>query len=148
LLASPWTCLGLVALFLAGRAMVRWWRATPRTPVMSDQRRRASVWCVVSLAALAALMPLAFLTAIATTMRYLADAATGATLLAVWGGWSLLAGVRRRWPRRGVIALLIALAAATAVIGLLLGFSGYNEIFKWHNPALYHALRQRLSFCK
>jgi hypothetical protein len=81
-------------------------------------------------------------------MRYLADAATGATLLAVWGGWSLLAGVRRRWPRGGVIALLIALAAATAVIGLLFGFTGYNETFKWHNPALYNALRRTLSFCR
>jgi hypothetical protein len=148
LLASPWTWLGLAALFFAGRAMVRWGRATPRAPVMSDQRRRAGVWCVASLAALASLMPLVFLTAIATTMRYLADAATGATLLAVWGGWSLLAGVRRRWPRGGVIALLIALAAATAVIGLLFGFTGYNETFKWHNPALYNALRRTLSFCR
>ena len=148
LLASPWTCLGLVALFFAGRAMVRWMRATPRAPVVSDQRRRGSVWCFTSLAALASLMPLAFLTAIATTMRYLADAAAGATLLAIWGGWSLLAGVRGRWQRRGVIALLIALATATAVIGLLLGFSGYDETFKWHNPALYQALRRTLSICR
>ncbi len=146
-LTAPWTALSLVGLFFIGRALFRWWRATPREPVIFDQRRRAGVWCVASFIALASLMPLVFLTAIATTMRYLADAATGTTLLAVWGAWSLLAVVRRRWPRRGVIALLITLGAATAIIGLLLGFQGYDETFKSHNHDLYEALRRRLAVC-
>lgn len=147
LVAAPWISLGLVALFFIGRGIVCWWRPDTRLPVMSHQRRRTTVWCVASFLALATLMPLVFITALTTTMRYLADISTGATLLAVWGGWSLLCAVHGRWPRRGVIVLLIVLAAATVVIGLLLGFQGYDEMFKQHNPDLYERLRRRLSFC-
>ncbi len=146
-LTAPWTCLSLVGLFFAGRASVRWWRHAQRPPILSDQRRRTTVWCVASFAALASLMPLVFLTAIATTMRYLADAATGATLLAVWGGWSLLDAVHGRWSRRAVLAVLIGLALATLGIGFLLGFQGYDEMFKQHNPELYARLGRRFSFC-
>jgi hypothetical protein len=42
---------------------------------------------------------------------------------------------------------MIGLAGATVVIGLLLGFQGYDEMFKQHNHDLYERLRRRLSFC-
>jgi hypothetical protein len=147
LVAAPWTWLALVALFFIGRGIVRWCRPGTRSPVWADQQRRATVWCVASFVALALLMPLVFITAFDTTMRYVADISTGATLLAVWGGWSLLRAVQGRWPRRGVIVLMIGLAGATVVIGLLLGFQGYDEMFKQHNHDLYERLRRRLSFC-
>jgi hypothetical protein len=112
-----------------------------------EQRRRTEVWCVASLAALTVLMPLVFISAFDTTMRYIGDFSTGAALLGAWGGWSLLRAARDRWPRRAVVALLVSLAAATVIIGLLLGFEGYDGMFKNHNHELYESLRRRLSFC-
>jgi hypothetical protein len=146
-LTAPWTVLSVVALVLVGRAIIRWRRAGGR-PFIADRRARSEIWCVGSFAALAFLMPLAFITGFGTTMRYVADFSTGVLLLGVWGGWSLLAGVRRPWTRRAVLALLVALAAATVTIGLLLGFQGYDEMFKWHNHDLYELLRRKLSFCR
>jgi hypothetical protein len=150
---APWTWLSLVALFFAGRAVVRWRRAARQTGsgvdrVLADQQARGAVWCVACFAALGFLMPLPFITAFGTTMRYVADFSPGMVLLGVWGGWSLLATVRGRWSRRGVIALFVLLVAATAIIGFLLGFGGYDEMFKQHNDVLYESLRRKLSFCR
>ena len=153
---APWTWLGLVALFFVGRGIVRWRRGQNQTDqtahsvgsVLSDQRTRTTVWCVASFAALGFLMPLPFITAFGTTMRYVADFSPGMAMLGVWGGWSLLAAARGRWPRRGVLALLVLLVAATAVVGFLLGFGGYDEMFKQHNNVLYESLRRKLSFCR
>ncbi len=143
---APWTWLAVVALILVGRAIFRWRRAGS-APFVPDRRARAQLWCLASFAALGFLMPLPFITAFGTTMRYVADFSPGMVLLGVWAGWSLLAGARRRWPRRGVVALLVALAAATAIVGFLLGFGGYDEMFKQHNHDLYESLRRKLSFC-
>jgi hypothetical protein len=143
---TPWTWLVFVALFFAGRGVVRWWRSPDRS-VLVDQRRRTEIWCVASLAALTLLMPVVFIAAFGTTMRYVGDFSTGATLLGVWGGWSLLRAARDRWPRRAVLGLLFTLAAATVIIGLLLGVEGYDGMFKYHNHDLYESLRRRLSFC-
>ena len=54
---------------------------------------------------------------------------------------------RDRWPRRAGLALLVSLALATVIIGLLLGFGGYDAMFKNHNHELYESLRRKLSFC-
>ena len=147
LLTAPWAWLSLVALTLAGRAVYGWWRSSERG-IAADQSRRMHVWCVGSFAALTLLMPLVFVTAFGTTMRYLGDFSTGTMLLGVWGGWSLLTTVHGRWQRRGVIAVLVGLAVTTVIIGILLGFQGYDEILKNHNPPLYESLRRRLSFCR
>ena len=144
---TPWTWLVFVALFFAGRGFVRWRRSPDRT-ILPDQRRRAEVWFVASLAALTFLMPLVFVAAFSTTIRYMADFSTGAILLSVWGSWSLLREVRDRWPRRALLAFLVVLALATVILGLLLGVEGYDGMFKWHNHDLYESLRRRLSFCR
>ncbi|HVV51997.1 MAG TPA: hypothetical protein VHO06_20170 [Polyangia bacterium] len=143
---APFAALSLVAAVFVGRRLVGWWRAGRRAFAL-DRRRRAELWCLASFAALALLMPLPFIAAFDTTMRYLGDFATGTVLLAVWGAWSLLDAARVGWPRRAVCALLIGLAAVTIGIGILLGFSGYDEMFKQHNRPLYDLLRHRLSFC-
>lgn len=147
---APWTWLTLVALFFVCRSIIRWRRATDHTvgAIVTGQRARTALWCVASFASLGFLMPLPFITAFGTTMRYVADFSPGMALLGVWGGWSLLAAVRGRWPRRGVIALLVLLVAATAIIGFLLGFGGYDEMFKQHNSVLYESLRRKLSLCR
>ncbi len=92
-------------------------------------------------------MPLVFISACDTTMRYLGDLSTGTMLLAAWGGAALYAAARPGLPRRVVLALLVVLAAVTVIVGLLLGVTGYDEMFKNHNPALYETLRRRLAFC-
>jgi hypothetical protein len=43
--------------------------------------------------------------------------------------------------------VIVAFAAATVVLGLLLGASGYNDMFKGHNPQLYWQLRRAFSIC-
>jgi hypothetical protein len=42
----------------------------------------------------------------------------------------------------------IALAAVTVVIGALLGFQGYDNMFGRHNPELLARLTRALSYCK
>jgi hypothetical protein len=147
LLTSPFAWLALPALVLIVRAVMRWGRA-PGRAFLFDQRQRAQVFCVTSFLALASLMPLVFIAAFDATMRYQGDLSTGTMLLAVWGAFSLVTELRGRWPRRALVAALILLAVATVIVGGLLGFQGYDEMFKYHNPALYAALRQnRLAFC-
>jgi hypothetical protein len=51
------------------------------------------------------------------------------------------------WPRWTGVAVLALLVLATAAVGLMLGFQGYDEMFRNHNPALYDSLRRRLAFC-
>jgi hypothetical protein len=144
---APWTWLCVVAVWFVVRDLVRWRRSPAPTSVL-DGPLRAQVWCLASFAVLTFLMPLVFVSAFDTTMRYMGDFSAGAVLLATWGGWSLIDAVRGRWPRRGVIALLILLVVATMVIGFLLGFQGYDEMFKQHNAVLYDSLRRKLSFCR
>jgi hypothetical protein len=147
LLTSPFAWLALPALVLIVRALVRWGR-TPGRRFVFDQRQRATIFCVASFLALASLMPLVFIAAFDATMRYLGDLSTGTMLLAVWGAFSLYTELPGRWPRRAFVAALVLLAVATVIIGGLLGFQGYDEMFKYHNPALYSALRHhRLAFC-
>jgi hypothetical protein len=147
LLTSPFAWLALPGLVLAVRALVRWARSPGRS-LDFDQRQRAQIFCVASFLALASLMPLVFIAAFDATMRYQGDLSTGTMLLAVWGAWSLFSELRGRWPRRALVVALILLAAATVLIGGLLGFQGYDDMFKNHNPTLYAALRHyRLASC-
>jgi hypothetical protein len=147
LLTSPFAWLALAALLLVVRALVRWRRA-PGRAFLFDQRQRTEVFCVASLLALASLMPLVFIAAYEATMRYQADFSTGTMLLAVWGAFALLRELRGRWPRRAFLAVLVLLVVATVIVGGLLGFTGYDEMFKNHNPALYAALRRyKLASC-
>jgi hypothetical protein len=146
LVTAPFTVLAAVAIGLAVWRVVDWRRAGSPSFV-DDARSRAHVWCVICFSALIFLTPLPFMTALQTTIRYMADFSTGMALLAAWGGIMLLRLVRGRWPQRGVIAALVALGVVTVVVGGLLGFQGYDEMFKGHNPRLYESLQHRLSFC-
>lgn len=144
---SPWTWLFIPALAVAIERSVRWVRAG-RSAIWADRRSRTHVWCVASFLALSFLMPMVFVAAFDTTMRYVADFSTGFTLFSTWGAWMLLARLPAGWPRRSGIGVVVALAAATVVIGLLLGWEGYDQTFKWHNPHLYDLFRAKLSVCK
>jgi len=143
---SPWTWMVFLAAGFTVAAVIRWRRAGAPSP-LPDARARTHLWCVASFTMLSVLMPLVFLPAVDTTMRYVADFSTGFALLATWGAWRGLARLPAGWPRWSGVAVLLLLALATAAIGLLLGFQGYDEMFKYHNPALYESLRRKLAFC-
>jgi hypothetical protein len=87
------------------------------------------------------------LAALASTMRYEADFASGLLLLASAGGWTLLGAAATRPARAAAASLFVALAAVTIVAGVLLGFTSYFDHFSRHNPALMARLTQRLSLC-
>jgi hypothetical protein len=144
---SPWTWLVLAALAFAIAKAVRWNRAG-RPPLLEDARVRAHVWCVACFAALSFLMPVVFVAVIDTTMRYVADYATGFALLSTWGAWMALTRLRAGWPRWTGLGVLLVLALVTAAIGLLLGFQGYDEMFRNHNPTLYFSLQRKLDLCR
>src|SRR5262245_46794165 len=83
-----------------------------------------------------------------TTTRYQQDFASGFLLLAIFGGWKLLAAPASAWGRRAMAWLFGGLAVATIVAGVLLGFTGYFKHFEQHNPALTRALVAKLSLCR
>jgi hypothetical protein len=143
---SPWTWLVFLGVGFAVERAIRWRRAG-KPPALTDRNARAQVWCVASFATLSVLMWAVIIPGYETTMRYVADFSTGFALLATWGAWMALRRLPAGWPRGTAIGVLVLLAVATAVIGALLGFQGYDEMFKNHNPALYDSLRRKLAFC-
>jgi hypothetical protein len=83
-----------------------------------------------------------------TTMRYEHDFASGVLLLAIFGGWRLLAAPAHVRGRRAMACAYALLATATIVAGVLLGFGGYFRHFDQHNPALMRDLVKTLSVCR
>jgi hypothetical protein len=79
------------------------------------------------------------------SMRYEHDFASALLLLAILGGWRMLAA--RVMGRRAAVWLYVLLAVATIAAGVLLGFRGYFRQFERHNPALFHTLERHLSLC-
>jgi len=143
---SPWTWLVFLAVAFGIERVIHWRRAG-KPPLLEDRVARAQVWCVASFTTLAVLMWMVVIPGYETTMRYVADFSSGFALLGTWGAWMGLRRLRPGWQRGSAIGALIVLAAITVLIGLLLGFQGYDEMFKNHNPALYESLRRKLAFC-
>src|SRR5665213_1074865 len=106
---------------------------------------RRWTWGALVLYVLGSAAPLLFLSA--TTMRYEADFASGVLLLAILAGWRLMAAPASRRARAAVGALYVLLAVGTVAASGLLGFTGYFEQFKRHNPMLIHKLERSLSVC-
>jgi hypothetical protein len=81
-------------------------------------------------------------------MRQLGDINAGLVLLGTLGTWWLLVRYRdSAWRRRLVAAAAVALSVVTIVVGLALGYVGYNDHFPTNNPSLDHWLNRRLSVC-
>jgi hypothetical protein len=103
------------------------------------------VWGALLLYTIACALPLFLLSA--TTMRYEADFASGLFLLATLGGWRLLSAPASRAGRAATGSLYVALAIFTIVASALLGFGGYFDQFKRHNPDLNRRLEATFSVC-
>jgi hypothetical protein len=148
--ATPYGWLVPVALVFACQvawATLRRRRMEPVEAPLAAQQR-ANLWFLAIALTLAVVTGLPTVAQFIATMRYTADSTTGVALLSIWGGWSLYwhAG-ERTWQRRVVAGGLVAVAAVTVVLGLLLGTQGYDGMFRNHNPALYEKLVHALSRC-
>lgn len=80
-------------------------------------------------------------------MRYLSDVSFGLVLLAILGGFALKT---HRWGKtvpRLTSTVFSLLAVASVVMGLLIGYQGYNGHFHGQNPELDAKLVKALSVC-
>lgn len=135
-LAVPLTWLMPLAFLLA-----------PRPSRFRFRRDRTYLFCLLSFTTLATAAGALTLAIYGATMRYLADVSYGLVLLALLGGYALVFHRVTRHLRFQVAALVGLLGAATMVIGLLLGYQGYNAHFWRYNPKLDARLVNALSFC-
>ncbi|MFN0008253.1 MAG: hypothetical protein ACKVXR_10120 [Planctomycetota bacterium] len=134
LLAVPWSWLAPI-----GMVLVPW---------SAFRASRALVWCAASFAILGTVTGLPGLVSFIATMRYLGDVTPGIVLSGILGAWWLHSRTSPGSRPRGLVTALCAtLAVATVLLGLLLGFQGYNGHFRLHNPGLHDQLVKTLSFC-
>jgi len=142
LTVAPFTVLALVAgVVAAGR--VRLARALADAPRLMTRMNWLWVALILTVAGAAP-----FLILNVTTMRYEHDFASGVVLLAIFGGWRLLAAPSSARGRRVMAWTYGLLALATIVAGVLLGFGGYFRHFEQHNPTLLRSLVAKLSVCR
>lgn len=137
LYSAPITWLSPVPLLVAARHL--------------GQTRRAAwrgyIYCTLSFAVLGSLTGALVLFVYAATMRYLADFMYGIYLLAVLGAFTIISVLRSPRARTLAGAAVAVLSCVTALLGLLLGYQGYNEHFQRFNPALDARLVKSLSVC-
>jgi hypothetical protein len=138
--------LPVAALYVVRAALPRFGAAAlPSVDAVKGSR----LCCAMSFCVLGSVTALPSIGVFGATMRYLADIAGGLMLFATWGAWSLLQDMRRRkWLRRMLAASLAVLATGTVILGLLIGYQGYNGHFQTHNPTLHERVTRRLSLCK
>jgi hypothetical protein len=136
LVGVPLTWLAPVAVVLA-----------PRRFRALTQRGRAYLFCLLAFGVCASVTGLIGLGVYGSTMRYLSDITFGLVLLSLLAGFGLHASWLALRVSRAAAWLFGALAAMSIVIGLLLGYQGYNGHFFLYNPALDRKLTRALSFC-
>jgi hypothetical protein len=109
---------------------------------------RAYVFCALSFGALGSISGLLALFVFSATMRYLGDFIYGIVLLGVLGGFTWVGTRRSSFGRCAACSTVLVLCVGTIVLGLLLGYQGYNQHFASNNPELNRMLIQRLSVCE
>jgi hypothetical protein len=110
-------------------------------------RNISVVWLLLCALVMALITGLPVAGLFLATMRYMADIINGVILLAIVVLWSsFLAFSQSRW-RFVVRPLVLGIGVATVILGLLLGYQGYNKHFERFNPALNARLVEALSFC-
>ena len=142
---TPWIWFLPVAVFYGIRAALpRRGTALPILGVVSGSR----LWCACCFGVLGTVTALPSIGVFGATMRYLADVSAGLVLFATWGAWSLYQHLRRRkWTRRAFGAAMAVLATATVMLGLLIGYQGYNGHFQIYNPKLHERVTRSFSLC-
>lgn len=82
------------------------------------------------------------------SMRYEWDFVSALFLAATLASWWVLRTPRSRRGRIATSVLVAALAAASIVVGVLLGFVGYFDNFMRHNPTLMTHMKQMFDVCR
>jgi hypothetical protein len=133
--SCPWILLGVFAVL-----------ATKR---FGNQSIAPRVFCTVSFAIAATMTIAPALGLWMATMRYLLDFTSGATLLAAIGCFAVWERVADKALGVRLLAAtpIIAFAAYSAALGVLLGFTGYSGHFQHQNPGLFQALQKEVSLC-
>src|SRR4029077_6837771 len=101
-----------------------------------NRRLLGFLWCAVCFAVLGTVSGAAVFGLYFATMRYLGDITFGLVALSLLGGYRLFAGAPSRSRRIALASVFCCLAAATVVLGLLLGYQGYDDQFKAFNSEL------------
>jgi len=119
----------------------------PRPLSFRERNTRAYLWCLIVFSAFATATGLVGITLYGATMRYLNDITFGLVLVSLLGGYALKVHRLGRRAPRVTTALFSSLAIASIVLGMLIGYQGYNWHFSKHNPALDAVIVKRLSVC-
>jgi hypothetical protein len=119
----------------------------PRPAGFVGRRVRAYYFCLLAFSVLASATGAIALFIYGATMRYLNDVTSGLVLLALLGALALRYHRFGLAAPRAVSGLAGALGLATMIMGLLLGYQGYNRHFHAYNPKLDRKLVTALSFC-
>jgi hypothetical protein len=144
LVVVPAIWLGAVAVFKVARGWLY-----ESTDSATSANRGTYAWCCIAFFILGTATAAYMWCLLSATMRYLADFTFGLVLLGVLGGLTLWSRWRtRRWTRVAATTLVAGTSVATIVLGLLLGYQGYNNQFVIHNPSLDTKLVRTLSICK
>ncbi|MCP4676797.1 MAG: hypothetical protein GY854_15040 [Deltaproteobacteria bacterium] len=144
--AAPWCLLGGFALVQGGRiALDRWLRGATR----AGRSEWLYQWCVASFSVIGVTTMLAVYGLFLSTMRYELDAAAGWILLGVMGAVSVLRYVSNKpAPLRAIVlTIVLLLASASVITGVLYGFQGYYRHFEKYNRPHYNMLRDSITFC-
>lgn len=119
----------------------------PRPSGFKARHRRVYLWCLLSFGAIALLTGLTGMGVYGATMRYLSDVTPGLVLFGLLGAMALRSSrLGQLLPQVTGVAFAV-LGAATIVLGMLIGYQGYNGHFALHNPKLDERIVKALSVC-
>jgi hypothetical protein len=108
---------------------------------------RTYLFCLLSFSVVASVTGAVSLGMYISTMRYLNDIIFGLVLLSLLGAFALKAHRLAAYAPRATSLVVGLLATATIVVGLLLGYQGYNGHFRNYNPKLHGKIVKALSLC-
>jgi hypothetical protein len=120
---------------------------TPRPLSLTLLRNRSYLWCLVTFTTLASLTGIVGMSTYGATMRYMSDITYGLVLLSLLGAYALRGARLARYVPKTASAAVSLLALATVVIGIFIGYHGYNAHFSRYNPELDAKFVKALSLC-
>ena len=143
-LSTPWIWFVPVAGVFAVRAVASALRSRPAAGAL-EPRAQTSLLFVVSLAVIPAVTPLPFIAIYTTTIRYLVEFCSGLLLVATWGPgrctWPCATGPGRAEPSPPRSSAWASRRSSSASLGV----TGYNDMFKQHNPQLFERMVRAFS---
>jgi hypothetical protein len=141
--AVPWCWLTPITAWLTLKTVKLGFR--PRA--VKSTASNAHLWCVACFVVIGTVPMLPVSGLFIAIIRYMVDALAGVMLACTWGAWSLYTrNAQVAWKRRAVVAGLTLLAAPTIVVGLLVGFGGYEGPMA-QNKELNDRIVKALSRC-